>query len=180
MVPAARRSSVSTASLPVSERLAYWEHYNASALVGLTCQTFAEEGLVARETNLDLDRFRVADIAGNAHVIERPQRLVRSHPKSSAFVSLLTDGEGYFHQGHQWLRMGAGDVIVYDTDRPYLFGFGPATATRSTSRRRSSCAATGWARRRPALGDCGERCASWSSRQPPARPSKRQTRCSRQ
>ena len=126
MVPApARRSSVSTASLPVSERLAYWEQYNAAALVGLTCQTFEEEGLLAREVNLDLDRYRVADIAGNAHVVERPERLVRSHPKSSAFVSLLTHGEGYFHQGNQWLRMGAGDVIVYDTDRPYLFGFGP-------------------------------------------------------
>lgn len=125
MVAAVRRSSVSTASLPVSERLAYWEQYNASALVGLTCQSFEEEGLLAREINLDLVRYRVADIAGNAHVIERPARLVRSHPKASAFVSLLTHGEGYFHQGHQWLQMGAGDVIVYDTDRPYLFGFGP-------------------------------------------------------
>ena len=125
MVPSARRSSLATASLPVSERLAYWEQYNASALVGLTCQTFEEEGLLAREINLDLDGYRVADIAGNAHVIERPGRLVRSHPKSSAFISLLIHGEGHFHQGHQWLQMGPGDVIVYDTDRPYLFGFGP-------------------------------------------------------
>ena len=135
MVPAAtRRSSVSTGSLPASERLAYWEHYNASALVGLTCQTFAEEGLLAREINLDLDHYRVADIAGNSHVIERSERLVRSHPKASAFVSLLTHGEGHFHQGQQWLHMGAGDVIVYDTDRPYLFGFGPRDA--SAARRR--------------------------------------------
>lgn len=122
---AARRSSVATASLPVSERLEYWEHYNASALVGLTCTTFEEEGLLAREINLDLGRYRVADIAGNAHVIERSAHHVRSHPKASAFVSLLTHGEGYFHQGQQWLRMAAGDLIVYDTDRPYLFGFGP-------------------------------------------------------
>ena len=125
MVPAAaRRSSVSTASLPASERLAYWEQYNASALVGLTCQTFADEGLVAREINLDLEHYRVADIAGNAHVIERSERLVRSDPKASVFVSLLTHGEGHFHQGQQWLQLGPGDVIVYDTDRPYLFGFG--------------------------------------------------------
>jgi AraC-like DNA-binding protein len=126
MVPAARRSSVSTASLPVAERLPYWEEYNASALVGLTCQTFEEDGLRAREINLDLEHYRIADIAGNAHVIERPERLVRSDPKASAFVSLLTHGEGHFHQGQQWLHMSAGDVIVYDTDRPYLFGFGPA------------------------------------------------------
>jgi AraC-like DNA-binding protein len=122
---AARRSSVSTASLPVSERLEYWEHYNTSVLVGLTCKTFEERGLLARETNLDMDRYRVADIAGNAHVIERSAQHVRSHPKSSAFVSLLISGEGHFHQGQQWLQLAAGDLVVYDTDRPYLFGFGP-------------------------------------------------------
>jgi AraC-like DNA-binding protein len=40
-------------------------------------------------------------------------------------VSLLVRGEGHFHQGQQWLRLAAGDLVVYDTDRPYLFGFGP-------------------------------------------------------
>jgi len=122
---AARRSSVWTASLPVSERLEYWEDYNASALVGLTCTTFEQEGLVARETNLDMERYRVADIAGNAHVVERSAQHVQSHPKSSVFLSLLTRGEGHFHQGQQWLQLGPGDLIIYDTDRPYLFGFGP-------------------------------------------------------
>ncbi|TQM11727.1 helix-turn-helix domain-containing protein [Pseudonocardia kunmingensis] len=119
-------SSVSTTAVDAPDRLAFWEHYNAEALVGLTCSTYAMEGLVARQLNLDLGGFRVADIAGNRHVIERAPALVRARPKDATFVTLLLEGEAFFYHADGCLTLGAGDVIVYETDRPYLFGFGSA------------------------------------------------------
>ncbi|MGY1650055.1 helix-turn-helix domain-containing protein [Geodermatophilus sp. SYSU D01119] len=119
-------SSVSTVAVDAGDRLAFWEEYNAEALVGLTCSTYEPEGLVARQLNLDLGGLRVADIAGNAHVIERAPALVRARPKEATFATMLLEGEAFFYHPGGYLTLGAGDVVVYETDRPYLFGFGTA------------------------------------------------------
>jgi AraC-like DNA-binding protein len=116
-------SSATTAGVDAADRLAFWEHYNAEALVGLTCSSYATEGLVAEELNLDLGGFRVADISGNPHVIERAPHLIRAHPKDAVFATLLLEGRAFFYHGEGCLSLTAGDVIVYETDAPYLFGF---------------------------------------------------------
>jgi len=124
-VPAATvLSSVSTQGIDARDRLAFWEHHNAEALVGLTCRTYEADGLIARQVNLGFGAVRVADISGNAHVIERPPGLVRSRPKDATFVSLLLEGEAFFYHPGGCLTLAPGDVVVYRTDRPYLFGFG--------------------------------------------------------
>jgi AraC-like DNA-binding protein len=117
-------SSASTAVVEAADRVAFWEEHNAAALVGLTCSTYAPEGLVAKELNVDLGGFRVADIAGNTHVIERAPAMVRQCPKDATFATLLLEGEAFFYQAGECVPLVAGDVVVYDTDQPYLFGFG--------------------------------------------------------
>ncbi len=117
-------SSVSTAAVAIGDRLAYWEDYNADALVGLTCTTYQPDGLLARQRNLSLDAFRVADIAGNPHAIERAPGMVRSRPKDATFVSMMVEGEAFFYHSGGCLTLRPGDTVVYDTDQPYLFGFG--------------------------------------------------------
>jgi AraC-like DNA-binding protein len=126
-VPAATVvSSVSTDGVAAGDRLAFWEHYNAQALVGLTCSTYEDEGLLARQLNLELDGLRVADIAGNAHVIERAPGLVRTQPKDATFLTMLLEGEAFFYSAGGHVQLRAGDLLAYETDRPYLFGFGTA------------------------------------------------------
>ena len=119
-------SSVSTEGVAAADRLAFWEHHNAQALVGLTCSTYEEEGLLARQVNLDLDGVRLADIAGNAHVIERAPGLVRAQPKDATFLTMLLEGDAFFYSAGGTVALRAGDLLVYETDRPYLFGFGGA------------------------------------------------------
>jgi AraC-like DNA-binding protein len=121
--PAAVLSTVSTEAVAPADRLAFWEHYNAEATVGLTCSTYVEEGLVARQLNLGLQGFRVSDIAANAHVVERAPKLVRSSPKDAVFVSVSIEGDAFFYHSQGCTPLVPGDVIVYPTDRPYLFGF---------------------------------------------------------
>ncbi len=116
-------SSVSTAGVDIADRLAFWEDYNADALVGLTCTTYQPDGLLARQLNLDLHAFRVADIAGNPHAVERAPRMVRSRPKDATFVSMMVEGEAFFYHSGGCLTLRSGDTVVYDTDQPYLFGF---------------------------------------------------------
>ncbi|GAA5042028.1 AraC-like DNA-binding protein [Thermocatellispora tengchongensis] len=116
-------SRATTEHVAPAERIHYWEDYNRKALVGLSCTSYSERGLLARQTNIRLAELRLADIAGNAHVIERSPQTVRSTPKDSVFATLLLKGEAVFLHENGCLRVSAGELVVYDTRRPYLFGF---------------------------------------------------------
>lgn len=113
----------STEFVPPRERLRYWESYTASELVGLRCSSYVEEGLHARQRNFDLGAIRIADISGNGHVVERTMPIVRKHPKDSLFACLLLEGEAFFYQHGRCTLVHSGDLIVYSTAKPYLYGF---------------------------------------------------------
>ncbi len=116
-------SRVSTQSVDPADRIDFWEEHNRQALVGLTCSSYSRDGLLATETNVELGDLRLAEIAGNEHVIERTPRTCRTLPKDSIFVTLLTAGGGVFFHEDGCVTLQTGDLILYDTRRPYLFGF---------------------------------------------------------
>ncbi|MFM0411453.1 transcriptional regulator, AraC family [Burkholderia sp. WP9] len=113
----------STDPVAIEERLAYWDKYNAAALIGLRTSSLSESGLTARQANGTLDTMRVAEIEGNDHVIERNPRLVKEFPKESIFACHLVKGNAYFIQGGQSQSLTVCDTIIYDTRRPFTFGF---------------------------------------------------------
>ncbi|MFI0449706.1 helix-turn-helix domain-containing protein [Actinomadura sp. 6N118] len=116
-------SQASTEAVDPRDRIDYWEEYNRKALVGLSCTSYSERGLLARETNFQLDDVRLADISGNAHAIERSPKVARSAPKDSVFATLLLKGDAVFLHEHGCLAATAGDLVLYETRLPYLFGF---------------------------------------------------------
>lgn len=116
-------SIASTDTVDPDDRVAFWEDYNARQLVALRCMTYQDSGLRARETNLDLGAIRVAEIVGNPHVIERSREHVNETPKGSIFLTHLISGTAFFVHADGCLRLNAGDTVVYDASRPYLFGF---------------------------------------------------------
>ena len=113
----------STDTVPPAQRLKYWESHNTSELIGLRCSSFASSGLSARERNFDLCSLRLADIVGNEHVIERTLPLVRRHPKDSIFACILLRGDAFFYQADRCVPVREGDLIIYTTTLPYLYGF---------------------------------------------------------
>ncbi|MFE6775070.1 helix-turn-helix domain-containing protein [Streptomyces sp. NPDC057702] len=125
--PAAPAAShVSTRCVDPADRVDFWEEYNRKALVGLTCSPYSEQGLLASQTNVQLRGLRLAEIAGNEHVIERTPRTCRALPKESVFATLLTAGQAVFFHAGGCLNVRAGDLVLYDTRQSYLFGF-PST-----------------------------------------------------
>ena len=121
-----RISVASTLDVDPDDRISYWEQYNAQELVGLRCSTYHDAGLEASELNLDLGALRIAEIQGNPHVIDRSREHVRDAPHGSVFLTHLVSGTAFFVHADGCLRLGAGDTILYDTSRPYLFGFDSA------------------------------------------------------
>ncbi|MEU6409917.1 helix-turn-helix domain-containing protein [Microbispora sp. NPDC046933] len=116
-------SRATTENVAPAERIDYWEEYNRRTLVGLSCRSYSDRGLLARQSNIRLGDVRLADIAGNAHVIERTPQMARSAPKDSVFASLLLRGEAVFLHENGCVSASAGELLVYDTRKPYLFGF---------------------------------------------------------
>ncbi|QVQ50565.1 helix-turn-helix domain-containing protein [Spiractinospora alimapuensis] len=113
----------STRFVDPADRVDFWEEHNRRHLVGLTCTSYDAEGLWAAGVNYELGDLRLADISGGAHVIERTPELCRTEPKDAVFASLLVDGTGFFYHGDGYLTLAPGDLVLYDTRRPYLFGF---------------------------------------------------------
>lgn len=113
----------STQGVPQAQRLTYWERYNAEELVGLRCSALEPTQFCASQDNLQLPHLRLARIAGNAHMVERNQSLIRTQPRQSVFVC-LTRGQGaFFYQHEQCHLLQPGELMIYRTDQPYLFGF---------------------------------------------------------
>ena len=121
--PVSLVSTATTENVAPEERVEFWEEYNRKALVGLSCRSYAAQGLLATATNVRLRDVMLADIAGNAHVVERTPKLARSAPKDSVFASLLIEGEAAFLHENGCVPATAGDLVIYETRQPYLFGF---------------------------------------------------------
>jgi AraC-like DNA-binding protein len=113
----------STDAVPPHERLAFWDEYNSSELIGLRCSSYAAHGLDARQRNFDLGTLKLADIAGNAHVIERTPDLLRRYPRHSIFVAVVEEGDIFLYQKGRCIEARRGDILIYPTWEPYLCGY---------------------------------------------------------
>jgi len=103
--------------------MAYWEAICAATLVGLRCSSLSPSGLEVEKTGIALPGLGIADISGQDHLIERSPAMVRQWPKESLFACQIVSGRAYFIQRDRCLLAEAGDVVVYDTRVPYVFGF---------------------------------------------------------
>lgn len=113
----------STQDVPESQRIDYWEAYNASSLTGIRCSTHDSKGLSASVARCEVQGLSLSDIRGNEHIVERTPQIVRAQPKDSIFACLLVEGSAFFYQRSRCLNISAGDVLIYDAEQPFLYGF---------------------------------------------------------
>ncbi|MFZ3454501.1 helix-turn-helix domain-containing protein [Arthrobacter sp. 7Tela_A1] len=118
-----RTSRFSTAQAPLAQRLDLWEEYNEQALFGLRCSTLSERSLLATQTNLELGRIRLTHISGNDHVIERAPENIRRNPVDAVMLCLLLEGKAFFYHDAGCETLTAGEAVVYDANRPFMYGF---------------------------------------------------------
>jgi AraC-like DNA-binding protein len=113
----------STSHVPAAQRLERWEEYNERELFGLRVSTLSQRGLLASQSNLDLARLRFTEIVGNDHVIERTPQNIAANPVDSVMLCLLLEGDAFFYSSGGCELLSAGDAVLYDTERPFMYGF---------------------------------------------------------
>lgn len=116
-------TSCSTNEMRSRERVRHWEHYTSTRLVGLRCSTFVPDSFQARQVNVDMAELRVALIEGTAHYIERSPEQILAWPRDSIFVSVVDEGDMFFHNAAGLSVLRPGDAVVYPSDEPYQFGY---------------------------------------------------------
>jgi AraC-like DNA-binding protein len=111
----------STTGLPAARRVELWETHNATALIGLDVQ--ANEPLVATELNVRLPRVDLARVAGSAHVVRRTEKVIERNPADAIAVYMTLRADAWFECADRTYQLRPGNVIVCDTDRPFVRGF---------------------------------------------------------
>ncbi|GAA3686962.1 helix-turn-helix domain-containing protein [Arthrobacter ginkgonis] len=123
-LPPATTTRFSTARVPRADRLPLWEDYNSRSLLQISCNTLASGSLLAAQQNLHLPRLNLTEIRANDHVVERSARDIRTAPTDTVLLCLLLEGRAFHHAPEQTLALEAGDVLLYASDQPFLYGFG--------------------------------------------------------
>lgn len=70
-----------------------------------------------------VDRFAFAEVAADAHEVERTPQLISQGRSDYYKVSVLLSGRGLLVQDDRELTLSPGDIAIYDTGRPYSLEF---------------------------------------------------------
>ncbi|MFF3846637.1 helix-turn-helix domain-containing protein [Streptomyces sp. NPDC002328] len=110
---------LTTASVPDEDKLAYWRDALSRALVPMTVTARDDGPFSGRISTARLGHLRVSSLDAD------PQRATRTHRHISraeadyVAVGVLTAGRATLVQDGRQADVGAGDLVVYDTTRPY-------------------------------------------------------------
>lgn len=107
-----RLETVSTASVPASKKIRYWNDAVSSAIASAAADPLDEDTFQGQLKLLDLGRIRLAEICGGASNVRRfPARPVGTH----FVLQLILSGEIICRTQGRQTRLGVGDFCLYGT-----------------------------------------------------------------
>lgn len=116
-------TSISTTSVPASERAGFWGDISSRFFVKLDChleEPSGNEPLGRFEAHLKHSRFGnldLLDLQASPHSVER--RVNGDSDPHYFILSLITQGGCELSQDDRRCAVGPGDIVLYDTRRPY-------------------------------------------------------------
>ena len=113
----------STDSLEQKNRFSYWndvvtKHYAPCLGVASDTTQFKATTTVQRVGSTELSNVTSESIRYDRRTVD-----LRSVPREDIFLSVMLEGEGYFSQNKRQIAHKAGDVLIYDSGKPYSFNY---------------------------------------------------------
>lgn len=124
--------SLTTQGLATRDQYAYWKEAVCAIFVGLDCSRDARGGFATTMHRRTVDLSGTDGAADNASFIDvtsEDQRATRTPRQigqaSDAWImlALQTRGPAILRQGGETAVLGPGDMVLYDSTRPYEFQF---------------------------------------------------------
>ncbi|MGP4087375.1 AraC-like ligand-binding domain-containing protein [Streptomyces sp. KR55] len=120
---------LTTASVPDRDKVAYWNHAVSRTLVPMTV---APRGDGPFDGRIATDRFgylQVSTMEADAERVSRTPALIARSSEALVAVGVQISGTATFIQDGRRAEVGEGDLVVYDTTRPYSFDYPQRFAT---------------------------------------------------
>lgn len=112
---------LTTASVPDRDKVAYWNDAVSKALVPVTVDPRQDGPFDGRIATGRLGYVQVSTLEADAHRVSRTPALIARSPEALVAVGLQVSGTAVFRHDGGRMEVGEGDLVVYDTTRPYSF-----------------------------------------------------------
>ena len=114
--------TVSTAEVPPGERFAFWRELNSKlwAPYDVRCEPRLEREFHAEVSISDFGPVQATLMTTMPHSIRRTPKLIRQADPEMFKLCCAVRGGGVVTQDDQRAEIGVGDLILFDTSRPYL------------------------------------------------------------
>jgi AraC-like DNA-binding protein len=118
---------IRTADVPAGERFAFWHelHSKLWAPYDLRCDPRLRHRFQAQVGISDFGPVQATLITTMPHSVHRTPELVRRSDPEVFKLGCFVRGAGMKEQDGRSVEMRVGDLMLYDTSRPYLCGFVP-------------------------------------------------------
>lgn len=113
---------ISTAAVPASERFAFWHEVSSKLWVpyDLRCEPRAESRFKARVGVSGFGPVQATLLTTTPHVVRRTPKLIRQADPEVFKMACLIRGGALMEQDGQRAELHAGDLVLFDTSRPFL------------------------------------------------------------
>lgn len=114
---------LTTASVPDRDKVAYWNDAVSRTLVPMTVAPRGDGPFDGRIATHRLGYLQVSTMEADAERVSRTPALIARSPEALVAVGVQGSGTATFVQDGRRAEVGEGDMVVYDTTRPYSFDY---------------------------------------------------------
>ncbi|MFK4752325.1 helix-turn-helix domain-containing protein [Oceanobacter antarcticus] len=118
-----RSLCISTSQVPAAIKRQFWEEHVRQHVIKVDCPTESKNGIEATLEQTECGLITINRIQANSHAVQRSRTEIQADPRQSVFLCLMLAGHGYSWQGTRCANHVPGDIVLYDTTRPYGQGF---------------------------------------------------------
>ncbi|WP_181409984.1 helix-turn-helix domain-containing protein [Martelella alba] len=116
----------STRDISAGERFDYWHELVYRTYAPCSGRVSSVSGFNASLRTQEFGTTEISDVSSTGITYERKAFDVRRGPRDDFFVSFMVSGEGRFEQNGNSVMHRAGDILLYDSGRPYSYSYDQA------------------------------------------------------
>ncbi|MFK3730322.1 helix-turn-helix domain-containing protein [Streptomyces sp. NPDC088090] len=114
---------LTTDSVPDEEKATYWNEVVSRTLVPMTVSPRGTDPFDGRIATHHVGYLQVSTVEADAKFVSRTPALITPSPDALLAVGVQVSGTATFAQGGRSTQVGEGEMVVYETGRPYSFDY---------------------------------------------------------
>ena len=113
----------STDSLDHKDRFSYWNDVVTKHYAPCQGITHNQDQFTATTTVQNVGMTELSCVVSESIRYDRRTQDLRTVPREDIFLSVMEEGEGFFSQNDRQVAHNAGDILIYDSAKPYSFNY---------------------------------------------------------